>query len=299
VGPNQPPVFSGGVNQPFDPLHPTLPNIISGNHNAPQSQIIVPSVSGPGASAAANPSPTANGGASAPQSGQPGFLDPGSPVRNLVDRAQDISAAAGAKSAIATQYANEYTDAQKQALAAQQASYPLRQLQAVLEKSGGAPNTGELAPDVLKARSIANMLGIGDPGNLSALELIRKFGGQAAQRMASQMNIHPTDFDLMSTQELNPNITLSPQTNLHLVDNLIRLNDLGQKYFAAKQSYYQQNRTLDGFQSAWSNSIDKGGAIPLSKYPSETKPGPDGKTYGKYPSTDQRGFTWRPVGSVQ
>jgi hypothetical protein len=281
------PVFHAGVSAPFDPTHPTIPGFVQDSPNGPSYSVVPPNVAG---------SPPGNGGAS---SDPPNFLDPNGPIGRMSAAAATLGARNTGIATVAQKDADEYKQAQLEGAKARDALYPLRQMQGLLE-SGKLPPTGHLAPNELDLRSIGNMFGVGSPDTLASLEEFRKQSGLTAVRMAQQVGASPTDFALSAAQGVTPGIGLSNQANLALNDNLIRLTDLSQKYNDAKQGWYQgHNNSLNGFQQAWSDSIDGGNAVPLSKYPIETKKGSDGKLYDRVPSTDKRGFSWAEHGTVQ
>lgn len=313
---NQPvhgaPVFQGGVSVPFDPLHPTIPGFLGGTPNGPHYSIIPPgSPSGPGVSPQSGPQGTTQapgapqGSPVAQPGGVAGFMAPGTPVGTLVNAAQTLQAQGGAKAAVAKSQADEYTEATHLAETTRNASYPLHQIQGILEKNGGMLPTGAGANNVINAESVGNLVGTllghpltGEDSQLTGLQLLHKYGTQIAQAQAGSLGLH-TNFGLENTTETSPGTELSGPANLHLVDNLVRLNDLTSKYAQAKQDYYQKNGNLNGFQQAWQASIDGANATPLSKFPVATARGSDGQFYDKVPSTDHRGFSWVPHGSIQ
>lgn len=304
---NQPvhgaPAFQGGVAVPFDPLHPTIPGFLGGTPNGPHYSIIPPgSPSAPGVGPQA---PGATQGAPPSGSGVAGFMAPGTPVGTLVNAAQTLQAQGGAKAAVAKAQADEYTEATHLAETTRNASYPLHQIQGILEKNGGMLPTGAGANNVINAESVGNLVGTllghpltGEDSQLTGLQLLHKYGTQIAQAQAGSLGLH-TNFGLENTTETSPGTELSGPANLHLVDNLVRLNDLTSKYAQAKQDYYQKNGNLNGFQQTWQASIDGASATPLSKFPVATARGSDGQFYDKVPSTDHRGFSWVPHGSIQ
>lgn len=289
---NQPvqgdPIFQGGVLR--DQGTGSVPAVVGGSLNAPSNTMVPPAAAG-------QPSgvPNADPGAA---------FAPTGPLGQMATAQAATAARVGQIGDTAKEYNSQYLQAQNDEATAREAAYPLHQLQGVLEANGGMLPTGKLAPELMSGTSVANMigniLGVQVPSDLPPMELLNKYGKQLSQKMAANLHTNPTNMDLESTGETTPGTTLSNTTNLHLIDNLARLNDLSVKYAQAKQQFYRANgNSLDGFQQAWTNSIDKGNAIPLGKYPVATKQGRDGELYDKVPSTDQSGFSWVKHGAVQ
>jgi hypothetical protein len=294
------PIVSG-IHISEGPAH--VPIAVTGNPGNPQTTILAPGTNGmtpQNAGAPGSVVPPPGGGAN------PAATGPLAPYMPLITAGQNVDAQGRAKGAIAGQQADEYTQATHQAEAARNAAYPLRQIQGILEKTGGELPTGQGADKLISAESLGNLVStaLGHPltsedSQLTALQLLHKYGVQIATAQAQNVNVSPTNLGLNLAGQTSPGTELSGPANLHLVDNLVRLNDLNQKYFQAKQSYYQQNGNLDNFQKTWQQSIDGGKAVPLSRFPIATRTGSDGKLYDKVPSTDHRGFSWVVHGTVQ
>jgi len=259
-----------------------------GPGGVPQTQLAIPGNGMP-------PNHSTNG---APIGGPLDALAP------IVQQGQGMAAAGDVTAAKAKANQERFQSAQQQGPALLAAAYPLRQLQSVLEKNGGHLPTGEGATQLMHGLSLANTLGslIGHPiaqedSTLPAMELLKKYGMQAAQSQAQSLGLH-TNLGLESAETTSPNTSLSGATNQHLVDNLIRLNQVSQKKAQFEHDYYlshgQGPNAYDNFTQDWQNAISGPNAIPLSKYGRAVTLKNGGK--GMYvPSTDPSGFSLFPA----
>jgi hypothetical protein len=173
------------------------------------------------------------------------------------------------------------------------AGLSLKSMQDVLESNKGILPTGPLGTDAAWAAGIANMFHLGDPKLLSNTEQFQKKAMEYAQTQAKAINASPTNFDLEGTIKANPGLGISNQGNRILTDYLVHQNGIQQKYEEARQSFYQQNRTMQGFQKAWDDATDQN-PLPLTRFPSAKVTKPDGTTWYKYQTTARKGYTWSP-----
>jgi hypothetical protein len=220
---------------------------------------------------------------------------------NLDARSNSLTAQAGDDQ-------TTYQKARSLAETARNSSYPLHQLQAVLESHNGVLPTGKGAADVLDASSMLDMVKTylgqqpsGEDSTMTGVQLLNKYGTQLAQAAAQMAHVNPTNFGMETAEKTNPSVGLNNAANVHLVDNLARLNDLAQRYAGAQQNWFEDpshGRSFSGFQRAWQNALDQQ-PLPLSKFPVKTKPGKDGNAYDYLPSTARSGFSWYPHGQVQ
>lgn len=263
-----------------------IPAVTSGTVAHPQTNLAVPQA--PGA---------------AP--GQPGNLssvtDPNSAAGQLRIGAAATDAAAQAMQAKSAAAQQRFQRTQDQGPALLAANYPLRQVQAVLEKNGGTLPTGKEADSVIKGLSLGNMVSsfLGHPltdedSRLTSMELLHKYGTQIATSQAASLNVNPTNLGLQTAGETSPGTGLSGPANLHLVDNLIRLNELAQKRNQFEHDYYMQHgqgpNSYDNFTQDWQKEISGPKAIPLSKYGRKVNLR-DGSKGTYVPSTDPSGFS--------
>jgi hypothetical protein len=221
------PIVNKGVR--VDQTPNSVPAIIGGNPNAPTNTVVPPQVAGQPSSIA-----------------QPGALQPGQSAAQIFSpsgvmgqmrqgQAQtDAQVAATAAKSAAAQQRFQKTQEEGPMLIA--ASYPLRQIQGLIEKNGGVLPSGSGAESVMGKESLANMIGsaLGHPltsedSNLTTLELLKKYGVQVAGAQAQSLNVHPTNLGLETAEHTSPGTSLSGPANMHLVDNLVRLNDLAQR----------------------------------------------------------------------
>lgn len=248
--------------------------------------------------------PLASGGAA---TGAGGVLAP------ITDLGNEARANANTQNQIATQksaWAQQNLDAQKQETALRFSAAPLYQLKGILDQNGGQLPTGVGADKVMDFGSAANfitsLLGkqldtADTPDKISSLQLLNKYGMQLQQAMAAGiLPGNATNASLESAGHTSPGIGLSNTVNVHLIDNLTRMNDLRIKYAHDYQQYYKSNKgDMSDWNNAWVNSISGDKAIPLSKYPVKEGEAPDGTPSGLYASTDPSGFHWFKKAAVQ
>jgi hypothetical protein len=296
------PIFQGGIRG--SDAAPAVPSFVTGSPANPRNVIVAPSVAGQGAPAASAPANPPTAGAQ-PPSAVPNIQGPGSVVGDLAAQRAAQEAANTQTKMAAEDYTKQYLDAQRDEIAAQQAGYPLHQIQSVMAAHGGNLPTGKGAEDILNAQSMANMIStwLGHPltseeSTQTGLELLRKYGGQVSQAIAQRLGVH-SNMGLESSQETSPGINIGSSSNEHLVDNLVRLNDLAQKYAHDKQSYYNAHgKSLDGFNDAWKQSISGANAIPLSKF-GRSVTLKNGQKGVYVPSTDPSGFSLFPANAPE
>lgn len=301
---NQPvgaPVAKLGVPGPV--IAGAVPSFVGGTPDAPTSTIAPPGLAGappaggappaPGATPAVPPSVPPNLGAS--------VLGPGSPAGSIIAQQQLNEAQGGAITAMQKANQERYQATIGRTGELQNAQYPLRQLQAVLDKNGGTLPTGQGSEDVMSAASVGNMIStlLGHPlaqedSKLTQMELLRKYGTQVAMSLTGR----PTDLGYESAATVSPSTHIAGPTNSHLVDNYIRLNELAQKKNQFEHEYYlshgQGPHAYDNFAQDWTNEISGAKAIPLSKYGREVTL-KDGSKGVYVPSTDPSGFSLFPV----
>lgn len=263
----------------------------SGPGGAPTTGLLVPGAGAPGTQTSSNGIPTAG-----PLSG----------LAPLVSQGQGFAAQGAnvaAKQGAATQ---RYQAAQEAGPQLMQASYPLRQLQQIITANGGQLPSGEGSEPLMKGLSIANMLGtlMGHPvakedSTLPSLELLKKYGMQAAQAQSQQLGLH-TNLGLESAEITSPNPQLSGVANAHLVDNLVRLNQLAQKKAAFEHDLFlkggQGPDSYDDATNAWQEATSGANAVPLASERFGQKFSRNGQQLVKVPSTDPSGFSVYPAG---
>ena len=174
----------------------------------------------------------------------------------------------------------------------------LAQAQSALDSYQGKMPTGPFGQNALWARGIANTVGLGDPSQLSNMEIFAKNATKVASQQIKEFTSKGTNLDLETELKNNPGVSVSDQTNRILIDHMGRAHTVAQQYENAKQSYYDQNGSLRGFQPHWEQSISGAGAIPLSKFPVATKI-INGQPVAKYLSTDPSGYSLFPAGEVK
>jgi hypothetical protein len=297
------PIFQGGraIQQGTD----SVPGVVSGPINAPTTTIAPPVVAGaPPVAGGGLPSnaPTPPGTPGQPNSaGGAPWMRPGSVVGDMIAQKQQNDAQGAAVQAAAAANQARYQKTQQEGPALLQASYPLRQIQGILEKNGGQLPSGEGSQNVMGAASLTNMVATllghpltADDSRLTSMELLHKYGTQIAQTQAASLGVHPTNMELQSAGETSPGTSLSGPANLHLVDNLVRLNSLAQKKAQFEHDYYLSHGSgptaYDNFTQDWQKQISGPNAVPLSKYGRNVTL-KDGSKAMYVPSTDPAGFS--------
>ena len=299
-----PPIFQGGVLQQQGPN--SVPAVVSGPVGAPTNTIAPPVVAGqppippapppmpPGAPGAATTAPAAN--AAAAVFGPGGVLGK---IAGAQAATQAQNANIAAKQTAAT---TRYQQAQAEGPQLMAAAYPLRQLQAIVARNGGMLPSGEGSEQLMKGLSIANMLGtlLGHPiasedSNLPTLELLKKYGMQAAQAQSQALGLH-TNLGLESSEITSPNPALSGPANAHLIDNLVRLNQVAQKKAQFEHDLFLQNgQSPDSYDNAtqlWQQATNGKNAIPLASAKfGHQYTNAKGEKRVIVPSTDQSGFS--------
>lgn len=286
--PNTP--FNAGV--PLE-LHPapgvSVPAIGGGTPQNPT--VTTPAISSPGGA-------SGNGSLA-------GTIAPGTPIGDTIKQAQENQAQGEVIGQQAKANQTRFQQAQETGPQLLAAAYPLRQLQAVLEKNGGVLPSGEGADRIVSTASLVNSIAtlLGHPltdedSRLTQMELLRKYGGQVQQSLMGRN----TDMGAAEAEKISPGIGPTQAANLHLVDNYIRLNALAQKKAQFEHDYYLAHgagpHAYDNFTQDWLKEISGPKAIPLSKYgrPVTLK---NGKSGLYVPSTDPSGFSLFPADSSE
>ena len=219
----------------------------------------------------------------------------------MVARAGNLQAAqAGAKAAAEANAKNDVDEvaASRTKLESLRSSgQDLAQAQAALDSYKGKMPTGPFGQNALWARGVANTVGLGDPNQLSNMEVFAKNATKVASQQIKEFTSKGTNLDLETELKNNPGVNVSDQSNRILIDHLGRTNQVAQQYENAKQAFYDQNGSLRGFQPSWEQSVSGAGAIPLSKFPVATKV-INGQPVAKYLSTDPSGYSLFPAGQV-
>ena len=242
-----------------------------------------------------------------------GAAGAGSALAPVIGLGNEARANANTQNQIATQkaaWAQQNLDAQKQETALRFSAAPLYQLKGILDQNGGQLPTGVGADKVMDFGSAANFItsllghpldSADTPDKISSLQLFNKYGTQLQQAMAAGiLPGNATNASLEFAGHTSPGIGLSNTVNVHLIDNLTRMNDLRIKYAQDFQQYYKgHNGDMSDWNNAWVKSISGNNAIPLSKYPIRESKLPDGTAAGEYASTDPSGFHWFPKAAVQ
>ena len=305
---NQPtgaPIFHGGARGPD--IGGFAQSVISGTPGAPVSTIASPALAtGRGGI----------GGAPPPQGGNLGqaVLGPNSPAGSVIAQQQQNEAQAQLIRDKTAANTARYQQTQEAGPALLQAQYPLRQMQAILERNNGALPLGKDAPVLQGWASLGNMIATAATGHgmtdedsrLTQMELLHKYGTVAAQNIAASVTGRPTDAQSATAASISPGTELSGPANLHLVDNLIRLNQLAQKKAAFEHDYFLDadkrgqtpTNAYDNFNQDWQKEISGPNAVPLSKYGRKVtmKSGQPGVYL---PSTDPSGFSLYPANSPE
>ena len=299
------PIFHGGARGPD--IGGVAPSVLSGTPGAPVSTIASPTLAtGRGGI----------GGAPPPQAGNLGqtILGPTSPAGSVIKQQQDNEAQGQLINAKTAANTARFQQTQEAGPALMQAQYPLRQIQGILERSNGSLPTGDKAPVLQGWASLGNMIVTAATGHgmvdedsrLPQMDLLHKYGVVAAQNLAASLTGHPTDAQSATAASVSPGTELSGPANLHLVDNLIRLNQLAQKKAAFEHDYFldadKRGQTpanaYDNFNQDWQKEISGPNAVPLSKYGRKVtmKSGQPGVYL---PSTDPSGFSLYPANSPE
>lgn len=237
----------------------------------------------------------------------------GGALAPVIGLGNEARANANTQNQIATQkaaWAQQNLEAQKQETALRYSAAPLYQLKGILDQNGGQLPTGVGADKVMNFGSAANfvtsLLGhpldsADTPDKISSLQLFNKYGTMMQQALASGiLPGNATNASLESAGHTSPGIGLSNTVNVHLIDNLTRMNDLRIKYAQDYQQHYKDHGgDMSDWNNAWVKSISGDNSVPLSKYPTKESKHPDGAAWGYYPSTDPSGFSWKPKSSVQ
>jgi hypothetical protein len=291
-----PPIFNAGILR--DQTPGSVPAVVGGTPGAPTNTIAPPALAG-----APLPAPAAMpaGGTNTPPT-TPNVFGPGSVMGDLA-RQQQAVAAQGANTAAKQSAASaRYQAAQDAGPQLMAASYPLRQLQAIMARNGGMIPSGEGSEQLMHGLSVANMLGtlIGHPiasedSNLPTLELLKKYGMQAAQAQSQSLGLH-TNLGLESAEITSPNPALSGPANAHLVDNLVRLNQVAQKKAQFEHDLFLKNGqgpdAYDNATTAWQEATTGRNAIPLASAKfGHQYTNAQGQKRVIVPSTDASGFS--------
>lgn len=271
----------------------------------PPGGVAMPSAGAPGA-APAGATTAASVTANPPSVGS--LFAPSGPLGQIRQGQAETEAKANQTVAQAKTDQDQYNEARVAEISAQRAGYPLAQLHSLYEKYGGNLPSGHGAGDYISAASAADFLSSilghfrlnSDDSNLTGLQLLRKYGTQVSQAVASNFKINPTNMALESAEQTSPGAELNPEANQHLIDNLWRINQLAVKFNHDKQAYYESHgQSLNGWNDAWRGEISDNNAIPLSKYPSQTS-NLRGVPMGLVPSTDPaKGQSWFPMAELQ
>lgn len=262
---------------------------VPGPNGAPQTQLAIPG--------GGQPQPGASGSSNGMPIGGP--LDALAP---LVKQGQAMDAQGSNNLTKQAATSARYQAAQEAGPQLIAASYPLRQLQAIIARNGGMIPSGEGSEKLMAGLSVGNMLGtlIGHPiaaedSTLPTLELLKKYGMQAAQAQSQALGLH-TNLGLESASITSPNPSLSGPANAHLVDNLVRLNQVAQKKAAFEHDLFLKNGqgpdAYDNATSAWQEATAGKNAIPLAsgKF-GHSYTNPNGQKRVIVPSTDPSGFS--------
>jgi hypothetical protein len=297
------PIFRGGAPGPV--VGGVAPSVLSGTPDAPVSTIASPALANGRGGIGGAPPPSGNLGRD--------VLGPNSPAGSVIAQQQQNDAQGGMVNAKTAANTARFQQTQEAGPALMAAQYPLRQIQALLEQNGGTLPTGKDAPAVMGVASLGNMIAtvLGHPltdqdSRLTSMELLHKYGVQVAQSQAAALTGHPTDLQSRSASETSPGTELSQPSDLHLTDNLIRLNQLAQKKAQFEHDYFlnAQKRgqtpadAYDNFNLDWQKEISGPNAVPLSKYGRKVtmKSGQPGVYL---PSTDPSGFSLYPTNSPE
>lgn len=281
------PFFAGGAAGPV--IAGVAPSYVGGTPGAPTQTIANPGFAG------------VNRGNNAGPTATPNLAGPGS-VGGDIAAQQGLTAAnieaQKAKSAAAQQ---RYQQTQTAGPALMTQAYPLRQVQAILDKNGGNIPTGEGAEHVQGAASLINMISTAlnhpltnDESRLTSMELLHKYGTQVAASQAEALGLPHTNAGQEAATSVAPGTGLSQPADAHLVDNLIRLNAVAQKKNQFEHDYYLKNQgrpdAYDNFTQDWQGQISGAKAIPLSKFGRDVTM-KNGKPGVWVPSTDPSGFS--------
>lgn len=274
------PFFAAGTPQNIN----GIPGVTTGPPTAPVTHLALPTVPG-----------------QTPGGAMPNIMGPGSPLGDLgLQKAQTDAAIEAQKAkSVAAQTRFQQTQTAGPALMSQ--AYPLRQVQAILDKNGGNIPTGEGSERIQGAASLINMVATvlnhpltGEDSRLTSMELLHKYGTQIAASQAQALGLPNTNMGQETAAGVAPGTGLSQPADTHLVDNLIRLNALAQKKNQFEHDYYLKNggapNSYDNFTQDWQEEISGNKAIPLSKFGRDVTL-KDGSKGVWVPSTDSSGFS--------
>jgi hypothetical protein len=236
------------------------------------------------------------------------LLAPNTFLGGMAQAANENAAARDQLEATRKNWADQYGQAQTNLNTARGQGYTLQSLQAIIDKNGGKLPTGPGADDLAAVQSIGNLVATltGHPissedGNDTSVQLFNKYGTQVASALASRFNQNPTNFDFSTIMKASPSTELGGPTNVHLIDNLSRLNDLDQEYNQNLQTYYRSHGgDLSGFNDYFRHQIGQDDQDPLnpnarilSKFPVKSITRSDGSTIDKLQSTNGSGYSYR------
>jgi hypothetical protein len=244
----------------------------------------------------------------APPPGANNFMAPGSPVGDLIQQGRENAAAKQQLIDTRENWAKNYSTEQQRYTTILNQGNTLNSLQAIIDKNGGNLPTGHGADDITAVRSIGNLVSsyLGHPlseeeGKDTSTALWGKYSTQIAQTLAHNFNANPTNFDFSTILKASPNTEMSGAPNIHLVDNLIRLNNLDKLYNQNYIDYYNKsNGDMSNFNNYFNHVIGRDDTSPgspnafaLSKFPVDSKKRPNGEVWDKVQSTSPTGFSWK------
>lgn len=281
-----------GLGVPGPVIGGVAPSFIGGTPGAPTQTVANPAFAG------------VNRGNNAGPTATPNLVGPGSLAGDVATQQGMTAAGIEAQKAKSAAAQQRYQQTQTAGPALMTQAYPLRQVQAILDKNGGNIPTGEGAERVQGAASIVNMVAtaLGHPltnedSRLTSMELLHKYGTQVAASQAEALGLPHTNMGQETATGVAPGTGLSQPADTHLVDNLIRLNALAQKKNQFEHDYYLHNQgrpdAYDNFTQDWQNEISGAKAIPLSKFGRDVIM-KNGKPGVWVPSTDPSGFSLFP-----
>jgi len=111
--------------------------------------------------------------------------------------------------------------------------------------------TGALGEQRLAAKQIGEYLGIANPQEVAAGELIRKASAKMVLDFAKQMPGVISDKDIKFLKEMVPTLSTTPEGNQQIIEYFKRLNDVSGEYAMAAERYFRERGNMNDFQSTF------------------------------------------------
>jgi hypothetical protein len=120
----------------------------------------------------------------------------------------------------------------------------------VLTNAAQTFKTGTAGEQRLAAKSLGNFLGIKNAEEVGSGELIRTAANELSIKLAEKMK-PVSDSDRKHFLTVVPSLSTSPEGIKKLAEYFDKINDRIEMYNTAAEKYYLKHRTLEGFETAW------------------------------------------------